>query len=49
MVSLLINQTALFKKSFIGMDARHLLHIMDYCDETNEDEILLSLDLEKPF
>ena len=43
------NQSAYVKGRFIGMNARLILDIFDYCEETNEDGVLLFLDFEKAF
>ena len=43
------SQTAYVKGRFIGLNARLILDIFDFCEENNYDGILLFLDFEKAF
>ena len=43
------SQSAYIKGRFIGLNARLILDIFDYCEENNSDGILLFLDFEKAF
>ena len=43
------SQTAYVKGRFIGLNARLILDIFDFCEENNCDGILLFLDFEKAF
>lgn len=43
------NQTGYIKGRFIGENARLVLDIYDYCEENNEEGILLFTDFKKAF